>query len=193
MEPDIWGCEYNFLEPSCHHAANIGVEGGNEGIVSCTGAKSGPYGHTVVYDRPIDGLVCIGEPQSPGSTACCFNQSVQDGPPDLSGPEAQECLEEMCGDQYDPKNPPCALPPGEEWPTDYLHCSELHPDDQGACEECCNHNADEIPDYWGPDAVEDRENYRAECLAQCRNVKPPAPPAEPVTETHTRVVYQPAG
>src|SRR4051812_1931427 len=67
------GWVYDYISNSCHHAANNGVDAGNDGIYSCTGVDAGPYGHTINWAIPEDGTVCLSEPQRPGSAACCWS------------------------------------------------------------------------------------------------------------------------
>lgn len=172
MEPTACpeGWEYDYVTNSCHHAANNGVDAGNDGIYSCTGATSGPYGHTINWDVPTPGTVCVAEPQQPGSTACCWsdpNASGDAGTPDFSGEDAQDCIEQLCGDQYDP-DAGTALDSGTTWPTGYLDC-ESQTGCLSCCQACCDHNADDIPDYWGDAAVDDREEYRQQCYASCQS------------------------
>src|SRR5262245_21360219 len=66
VEAGTFTSPYNCIDNSCHHGANGGVDQGNDGILSCSGTTSGPFGHTVNWDVPEDGTVCLAEPQRPG-------------------------------------------------------------------------------------------------------------------------------
>lgn len=169
---DAGYCCYDYVTNSCHHAANCGVAAGNDGIVSCTGATGGPYGHTFNWDRPDPtnpSLVCFAEPQLPGSPACCCTDPNTSGPPNLSTPCAQACVDKLC-----PKSPDggtvrndAAVAMDGSWDVAYLDCAG-NTKDLASCEACCDKNANDIPDWWGDAAKRDREEYRASCKAACR-------------------------
>lgn len=163
---DAGFCCYNYLTNSCHQAANCGVNAGNDGIISCTGATSGPYGHTVVWDRPDStrpGHICIAEPQLAGSQACCFDQANTSGTPNLSSAAAQACIKQLCDKQYKDGG---AVAMDGGWDTGYLDCAQRN-STRASCEACCDTNANAIPASWGDAAVNDRENYRRTCKQSC--------------------------
>jgi hypothetical protein len=181
---DAGYCCYDYITNSCHHAANCGVAAGNDGIISCTGATGGPYGHTVNWDRPDPSnprLVCAAEPQRPGSPACCWTDNNASGPPDLNSPGAQACVAQLCGSQYTDGG---AVAFDGGWDVTYLDCAG-NSKDGASCERCCDANADAIPGYWGDAAVEDRENYRKACKQRCKDRFGAPPPAPTSTSTST--------
>ncbi len=67
VEPNTWDGGYDYVINSCHHAANGGVAAGNDGIVSCHGYEGGPFGHSINWDEPEKGTICLAEPLRPGS------------------------------------------------------------------------------------------------------------------------------
>jgi hypothetical protein len=195
MEPTACpaGWTYSYIDNSCHHAANNGVDAGNDGIFSCRGVTSGPYGHTINWDIPADGTVCLAEPQLPNSPACCWDDpSAHAGGsavPPFSSPEAQACVAKLCGTQYIDGGG-TALDAGETWPVAYLDCAGNN-STVAACKACCDTNADQIPSEWGDAAINDRENYRAACKAACAGGRPTPPPPGPPSPVATVPVYQP--
>lgn len=196
MEPSACpaGWTYDYITNSCHHAANNGVDAGNDGVFSCTGASNGPYGHTVNWDIPTNGTVCLAEPQSPNSAACCWSDpsaTVGGGAPGFGSAAAQACVKKMCGDQYIDGGG-SALDAGATWPVEYLDCSGNNPGNLAACESCCDTNANQIPGTWGDAAIDDRENYRSSCKAACKGGQPtPAPPGPPAPPKPIGPIYQP--
>lgn len=181
-----WGPDYDLCFQNCHHAANAGVDAGNDGIVSCNGTPNGALdGHTINWsevDCPDDtcpegqcappSCYCLAEPQQPGSEACCWEQSGGGGI-DLGDEEGAKCALKLCGEDATP----VALPAGEKWDlrfTSITGCSELNPTREN-CLTCCQavndiYNAMDLCALIGsvPNCVESIEELDRGCRAACQ-------------------------
>ncbi|MFO0680168.1 MAG: hypothetical protein U0169_26840 [Polyangiaceae bacterium] len=145
-EPNCYadGGPYNYCNHNCHHAANCGLDAGNDGIISCDGYANGQLGgHTVNWDEvPYPegagtGLhkFCASNSQAPGSAACCWLQP--EPTPNVASGRGSSCAQTICGIYGCNAT---VLPKNEPWDNTPLQCTRFA--SKGDCLRCCTANRD---------------------------------------------------
>jgi hypothetical protein len=140
------GGPYNLCNHNCHHAANCGLDAGNDGIISCDGYANGDLGgHTVNWDTVACAgdagaackKYCISDPQSSSSTAACCWEQPSGGAIDVSSGAGQACVNQICGVD----GGGTALDAGVPWDLTPNDCAASS-SSNAECGACCNTNAD---------------------------------------------------
>jgi hypothetical protein len=158
---------YNYCTWNCHHAAGCGLDAGNDGVISCDGTGPGsPYGHAVNWDTVpcADGGAscvgyCVGEPQRPGSTACCWEQSGG-GAINISSGGGLACANQICGRD----GGQTAFEAGVGFDT--RPCVDIHGQGE-ACRNCCSARATFSWCKGDAACIADMQRYLDACNAAC--------------------------
>lgn len=170
-----WDGGYNLCTNNCHHAANCGVDAGNDGVIACYGGDAGSLGgHSVNWDTvpcasgQTGTCYCVAEPQLPGSAACCWNQPSGGGI-NVSSGDGLACVNKLC--RVD--SGAVAFEAGVTWDFSQTYCAQANTT-EASCRTCCKNIADRYRNMKGVDASAKYQqqiaDWEAACNASCADL-----------------------